>query len=376
MLMSIGTNIKKLRRERDITQEQLAELLHLTPSAISQWETDRVLPDISYLPMLANIFRVSADVILGIDVDAKDARIDEIYKEVRELWCTGQRDEAERLCREGLAEYPDAYILMEELAFNLSYSNERARQEESIALFERIRAGSNDEVSKNFAVGNLCSLYMAVGKPDVAKQLAGSIRVLIYDRESCKLSTLRGAEWENEMRHEITRQFNRFVWNIPHLISASADGKKIYTDAEQIELWRKVIVFVETFYENGDYAFDRQILVMAHYWSAARYAVLGDTENALSALETALFHIEEYDRYSDGLLGNHIVLPPEKWPTSLFVRPNGPDDGRLAMTVSNASTENCAMGYLRTLSDRQFDPIREEPRFKAVEARLRETARE
>ncbi len=38
--MSIGTNIKKLRRERDITQEQLAELLHLTPSAVSQWETD------------------------------------------------------------------------------------------------------------------------------------------------------------------------------------------------------------------------------------------------------------------------------------------------------------------------------------------------
>ncbi len=38
--MSIGTNIKRLRRERDITQEQLAEFLHLTPSAISQWETE------------------------------------------------------------------------------------------------------------------------------------------------------------------------------------------------------------------------------------------------------------------------------------------------------------------------------------------------
>jgi len=158
--MSIGTNIKKLRRERDITQEQLAELLHLTPSAISQWETDRVLPDISYLPTLANIFRVSADVILGIDVESKDARIEEIYKKVRELWCTGRRDEAERLCREGLAEFPDAYILMEELAFNLSYSNDRARQEESIELFERIRIGSNDEAAKNFAVGNLCSLFL------------------------------------------------------------------------------------------------------------------------------------------------------------------------------------------------------------------------
>ena len=151
--MSIGTNIKKLRRERDITQEQLAELLHLTSSAVSQWETDRVLPDISYLPKLANIFRVSADTILGIDEEAKDARIEEIYDQVRELWCTGQREEAERLCREGLAEFPDAYILMEELAFNLSYSGDRAEQEESIALFERIRAGSNDEVAKNLPSG-------------------------------------------------------------------------------------------------------------------------------------------------------------------------------------------------------------------------------
>ena len=66
--MTIGSNIKKLRRERDITQEQLADFLHLTPSAISQWETDRVLPDIQYIPKLAHLFSVSADEILGINV--------------------------------------------------------------------------------------------------------------------------------------------------------------------------------------------------------------------------------------------------------------------------------------------------------------------
>lgn len=37
--MSIGTNIKRIRREKGITQEKLAELLGLTPSAVSQWET-------------------------------------------------------------------------------------------------------------------------------------------------------------------------------------------------------------------------------------------------------------------------------------------------------------------------------------------------
>lgn len=38
--MSIGTTIKRLRREKDITQEQLAEYLGITSRAISQWECE------------------------------------------------------------------------------------------------------------------------------------------------------------------------------------------------------------------------------------------------------------------------------------------------------------------------------------------------
>ena len=374
--MSIGTNIKKLRRERDITQEQLAELLHLTPSAISQWETDRVLPDITCLPRLANIFRVSADVILGIDVESKDARIEEIYKEVRELWCTGQRDKAEQLCREGLAEFPDAYILMEELAFNLSYSNDRAAQEESIALFERIRTGSNDEVAKNFAVGNLCSLYMAVGKPDIARRLAESVPTLIYTKQQCLRMTLRGAEWADEVRSQTAGDFDNFIWELRNLLNAFKNGHPLFTNEELIVLWKKIIGFVELFYEGGDYAFERQLLIEAHFRLAGLYAGQNQPDEALGELEAMLGQIEIYDAYSDGLLGNHVVLPKEKWPVSLLVRPLGPDDPRLAMTVSNSSTENSAMDYLRQLADKHLDPLRGTARFQAVEARLRETARE
>ncbi len=374
--MSIGTNIKKLRRERDITQEQLAELLHLTPSAISQWETDRVLPDISYLPKLANLFRVSADVILGIDVASNDARIEEIYKEVRELWCTGQRDEAERLCREGLAEFPDAYILMEELAFNLSYSNDRAAQEESIELFERIRAGSNDEIAKNFAVGNLCSLYMAVGKPDVAKQLAESVPTLIYTKNQCLRMTLRGKDWAEEVRSQTAIAFDEFIWELRNLVNAFKHEHPSFTDEELIVLRKKIIAFVELFYEDGDYGFDRQLLSEAHFRLAVLYAKSGQPDAALDELEAMLREVEAFDTYSDGLLGNHVVLPPEKWPTSLLIRPTGPDDARLAMTNSSPTTENSAMDYLRQLSDKNLDSIRETERFQALEQRLRETARE
>lgn len=66
--MSIGTTIKKLRRDQNITQEQLAELLGVSTNAVSQWECDKTAPDISHLPVLANIFEVSADVLLEIDI--------------------------------------------------------------------------------------------------------------------------------------------------------------------------------------------------------------------------------------------------------------------------------------------------------------------
>ncbi len=75
--MSIGTTIKKLRRERNMTQEQLAELLGLSINAVSQWECDKTAPDIANIPMLASIFEVSADVLLEIDI-AKNKKQAEI----------------------------------------------------------------------------------------------------------------------------------------------------------------------------------------------------------------------------------------------------------------------------------------------------------
>ncbi len=374
--MSIGTNIKKLRRERDITQEQLAELLRLTPSAVSQWETDRVLPDISYLPALANIFRVSADVILGIDIEAREAQIGEIYNKVRDLSCTGHRAEANQLCRDGLSKFPDAYILMEELAFNLSYSSDRDDQEESISLFERILACSTDESSRNFAAGNLCGLYMAVGKTEAAKQLAETVPSPIYTREQCRLMTLRGADWADEMRSQTAIRFDGFIWDLRNLLTAFLDHHPLFSEHELLLLWQKVTDFVSVFHETGDFGFDEQLLMEARYHRALLYIGLNQPESALDELEGMLAHIEHFDRYSDGLLGDEVILPPDKWPTSLLIRPSDENDARLTMTNSSPSTENAAMDYLRRLSDPHFDSVRSHPRFCQTENRLRETARE
>ncbi len=61
--MSIGTNIKSLREERKLTQEQVAESLGITFQAVSSWERDEYRPDTDKLIKLAEIFDVSVSAI-------------------------------------------------------------------------------------------------------------------------------------------------------------------------------------------------------------------------------------------------------------------------------------------------------------------------
>ena len=75
MSHAIGENIKRLRRERKVTQEALASQLGLSCQAVSKWERGDSLPDISVIVPLANFFRVSTDEILGLDTARREFEI-------------------------------------------------------------------------------------------------------------------------------------------------------------------------------------------------------------------------------------------------------------------------------------------------------------
>ena len=182
--MTIGQRIKQLRRERDITQEQLAEYLNLSASAVSQWECGRVLPDISQLPLLANLFEVSADVLLGIDVDSKAKKIDEIYQNALKTSQEGRPYEAIDLLREGLRQYPDSFQLMEFLVAELrAHPPKDDEGEEELSAYrsqmeaylDKILAGCTDDAIRARAVQTACFLYPEIGRYDDAIKLADSI---------------------------------------------------------------------------------------------------------------------------------------------------------------------------------------------------------
>ena len=61
---TVGTSIKKLREEKGMTQDALAERLNVTRQAVSNWETGKTQPDIETLTHLAEIFNVSVERII------------------------------------------------------------------------------------------------------------------------------------------------------------------------------------------------------------------------------------------------------------------------------------------------------------------------
>ena len=61
--------IKNFRLDRNLTQKQLAEMLHLTPNNICEWEKGRSYPSFDVLIKLADLMEVSTDYLLGREAD-------------------------------------------------------------------------------------------------------------------------------------------------------------------------------------------------------------------------------------------------------------------------------------------------------------------
>ena len=65
MEQTIGKRIAQLRKDKGMTQEDLAQRMGVSPQAVSKWENDNACPDISLLPLLAKQLDVSVDELLS-----------------------------------------------------------------------------------------------------------------------------------------------------------------------------------------------------------------------------------------------------------------------------------------------------------------------
>ncbi len=69
-MVSIGEKIRYLRKQKNVTQEELAAVLHISFQAVSKWENGMSQPDIVMIPIIANYFGVTIDELFGYKLNA------------------------------------------------------------------------------------------------------------------------------------------------------------------------------------------------------------------------------------------------------------------------------------------------------------------
>ncbi|MCI9252267.1 MAG: helix-turn-helix transcriptional regulator [Lachnospiraceae bacterium] len=82
--MTFGARLQQIRKAAGLSQEQLAELINMSRQAVSKWETNQAAPDVEKVTLLCEIFKISADELLGneqfLQQNVQDGRLEQCVK--------------------------------------------------------------------------------------------------------------------------------------------------------------------------------------------------------------------------------------------------------------------------------------------------------
>ena len=178
MKITIGENIKRLRRERELTQEQLAEVLNVSITAVSKWERGETMPDITLLFPLAHYFHVSLDELMGYDYERIQQDISNDLQKYNELYAAYRLDEAREFITETYKKYPNDYFVMSSYMWNIGgdyADNDPAvlleHKDEFRKICERILEGCTDTHLRLDAHNMLGKILHAEGRTAEAVEL-------------------------------------------------------------------------------------------------------------------------------------------------------------------------------------------------------------
>jgi transcriptional regulator with XRE-family HTH domain len=188
MNIDIGTSLRRLRRTKDITQEELAEFLGVSFQSVSKWERGDCYPDITMLPSLANFFEVSVDELMGMNEKRRDSYLGDTFRRAHEYEAENRYNEAIELLRQAIQTFPNNYGLLSELALALSFKNSETTDgmqsaKEAIVLCECVLANSTNEKIRSTTRANLCFLYRRIGERQRALDLVRTLPHVWESRE-------------------------------------------------------------------------------------------------------------------------------------------------------------------------------------------------
>ncbi len=358
MRLSIGENIKRLRRERDITQEQLAEIFNVSCQTISRWETDSSYPDIEMLPVIANFFNITVDRLMGTDELLIKNKVDKYLSDYKLAISQGNVYECIRIAREGVKEFPNNYELLNKLMYALFIAcsddadipewkeNMQKYDSEIISLGERIIKYCPDQSIKLEATSRLAFQHCEMGRKDIGRKIYETLPSEEYTKENQMWWALNDDEKLPFIRNNLNRSVRNLSYEMWHLASG-----KYLSDEDSIKVFEKLIELDRLIYD-GKHSIENWLDEGALVDMAEIYARLGNTEKAIETLKTTAKWAIEFDNRPEKGYSDSLLLGHREWHKNDFETADSRPT-RIKMRDSWLSVEG-------------FDSIRETKEFKEI----------
>ena len=173
---NLAANIKAFRKERKLTQEQLAEVLGVTTGAVYKWESGLSIPELGLLMDMADFFDTSVDVLIGYRV--RENHIASVTKRIAE-YCRNMNPAALAEAEKLLKKYPNSFDAVYAcanvyLVFGAE-NHDKSQAGRALQLLEQalllIDQNTNSQISGQTIQGDMAVAYMAMGEPEKVVEL-------------------------------------------------------------------------------------------------------------------------------------------------------------------------------------------------------------
>ncbi len=303
MNIYLSEQLKKLRKEKGNTQEDLANHLNISVQAVSKWERNEGFPDITLLPAIAFYYNVSVDDLLGVGEVEKQKRIKEMRDKNMELFRAGKSAERVALTREMHKEFPNDIEIVHDLMYALLAENRDKNADEIIECGKRILDESTDDTLRAGAIQCLCFTYYYSKKDsESAKKYAEMAISSNVSQEELMSRILEG--------EEAVRYCQR---NIQGFVEAIGQNTRImihkggYSREQKIEAYNFVLSCYKLLYPDGNCGFYHVRFSEFYEYLAYNYLMLGLEEQALDCLEESAKHAIKFDTLKDGMYTAFMV---------------------------------------------------------------------
>lgn len=358
MKLQIGENLKCLRKEKDITQEELADILGVSYQSVSRWENNTCYPDMELLPSIAGFFGTTVDQLLGVNQALEKEKASEYLARYQEAISRGAVYDCIEIARKGAAEYPNNYALLNKLMYALFIAGDEdgniPEWQENMAKYdaeitsigERIMKYCPDPDIRLEATARLAFNHCEMGRKEQGRAVYETLPPLLFCRENQIWRGLRDDEKLPFTRKQIDRNCDGLSEGLYNL----AWGR-LLPDEDLITVYEKMFALDELI-QDGDYSNLHFHFAQNRCGMARVYARLKKPEKAFEQLRLAAKSAFEFDSRPDSGIVHSLLLGDKEWRKTDFET----DDTRTCREIMRD----------KWLANPDFDDIRSTAEFEEI----------